>query len=66
MERVLRKPDVEGLVGLTARHLSALERDGLFPKRFTLIPGGRAVGWLESEVQAWLAERAASREVTAE
>jgi integrase len=26
----------------------------------------RAVGWLESEVQAWLAERAASREVTAE
>ena len=30
---------------------------GLFPKPFLIIPGGRAKGWLESEVDAWILER---------
>lgn len=30
---------------------------GLFSKPFTLIPGGRAVGWLEHQVDAWILER---------
>jgi prophage regulatory protein len=30
-----------------------------FPKPFTLIPGGRAVGWLESDVDRWILERKA-------
>lgn len=30
---------------------------GLFPKPFPLIPGGRAVGWLESDVDAWILNR---------
>lgn len=30
---------------------------GLFPKPFPLIPGGRAVGWLESDVDAWILAR---------
>jgi prophage regulatory protein len=31
-----------------------------FPKPFALIPGGRAVGWLESDVDQWVLERKAT------
>ena len=30
-----------------------------FPKPFALIPGGRAVGWLESDIDQWILERKA-------
>ena len=30
---------------------------GEFPKPFPIIPGGRAVGWLESEVDNWILSR---------
>ena len=30
---------------------------GQFLKPFLLIPGGRAVGWLESDVDGWILER---------
>jgi prophage regulatory protein len=37
---------------------------GTFPRPVSL--GGRAVGWLEDEIQSWLAERiAASRKAAA-
>jgi len=65
MDRVLRKPDIETATGYTERAIRDLEREGKFPKRFKLNPDGRAVGWLESEVQAWLAERAATRDAAA-
>ena len=28
-----------------------------FPKPFRLIPGGRAVGWLEQDVDRWIIDR---------
>jgi len=31
---------------------------GQFPAPFKLVPGGRASGWLESSVDAWIQERA--------
>ena len=31
-----------------------------FPKPFALIPGGRAVGWLESDVDQWVLDRKAT------
>ena len=61
MDRILRKPDIEQLTGYTERTIRDMERAGTFPRRFPLNPGGRAVGWLESEVSDWLAARAASR-----
>lgn len=61
MDRILRTPDIEMLTGYTARTIRNLEREGKFPRRFQLNPNGRAVGWLESEVKAWLEARAASR-----
>jgi prophage regulatory protein len=40
-------------------HLWRLERDGKFPKRVAL--GKSRHGWLESEIDDWIAERMASR-----
>jgi len=61
--RILRPRDTEAKVGLCDRELRDLEREGLFPKRFQLNPnGGRAVGHLESEVDAWIKARADARE----
>ncbi|MGN6479481.1 helix-turn-helix transcriptional regulator [Luteibacter sp.] len=40
--------------------LLRLEREGKFPRRFKL--GGRVNAWLESELAAWIKERAASRD----
>jgi predicted DNA-binding transcriptional regulator AlpA len=30
---------------------------GDFPKPFSIIPGGRSVGWLEGDVDAWIVKR---------
>ena len=44
-------------------HLARLEKEGKFPRRFKL--AGRTIAWLESELSAWVAQRAATREVIA-
>ena len=62
-DRVLRKSDVEQMTGLTERTLRNMEYAGKFPKRFTINPGGRVVGWRSVEVQNWIDARAASREL---
>ena len=59
--RILRTPDIRPKSGYCERQLRDLESQGLFPKRFLLNPNGRAVGWLESEVDAWIELRAATR-----
>ena len=61
--RILRVTDTEAKTGYCDRQLHELEAQGLFPKRFSLNPSGkgRAVGHLESEVDEWIAARAASR-----
>lgn len=59
-ERVLREPEVARLTGRSREQRWRDERAGLFPKRIRL--GANSVGWLESEVSAWLAERIAERD----
>ncbi len=63
--RVLRPNETAAKVGICDRQLRDLEAEGLYPKRFTLNPSGtgRARGHIEAEVDAWIAERAASREL---
>lgn len=61
---ILRKADIEKATGLTERTLRIMESAGTFPKRFVLNPGGRAVGWRGEEIQAWIEQRAASRDVS--
>jgi len=63
MARILRPIDTEAKTGFCDRQLRELEAQGLFPKRFPLNPSGRgrAVGHLESEVDAWIEARASAR-----
>lgn len=50
-DRTIREPECRQITGLcrTTRYL--MEREGKFPARRKL--GGRAVGWMLSEIQAW-------------
>ena len=41
-------------------HLGRLERDGKFPRRVRL--GAQRVGWLESEIEDWIAAKCAERD----
>ena len=52
--KVLRLPDVINRVGLKRASIYQRMQTGSFPKPVPL--GPRAVGWLEHEVEAWLAE----------
>jgi len=58
--QILRLPQVCNVTGLRRSMIYQLEAEHRFPKRIKI--GIRAVGWIESEVQIWLARRiAASR-----
>ena len=60
--RILRIPNTVAKTGYCDRQLRKMESQGLFPKRFSLNPSGRAIGHLESEVDDWITARAAARE----
>ena len=53
--RILRLPEVISRVGLKRSSIYRRIWGGYFPKPVSL--GGRAVGWFEHEVDAWLIER---------
>lgn len=55
--RILRMRDVRLKTGLSQSTLHDLVSRGIFPKPFPLIPGGRAVGWLETSVDQWILKR---------
>jgi prophage regulatory protein len=57
--RLLRLRQVTELVGLRRAAIYNLQREGRFPLRVKL--GVRAVGWVEAEVQEWLARRIQER-----
>ncbi|MEO9748186.1 MAG: AlpA family phage regulatory protein [Roseobacter sp.] len=52
--KIQRLPSVLGVTGLSYSSLNRRVAKGEFPKPISLGPG-RAVGWIESEVQEWLA-----------
>jgi prophage regulatory protein len=58
-ERVIRKPELLAIIGLSDPTIWRMEKEGKFPKRLRL--GGNSCGWLESEIHGWLDERAAER-----
>ena len=55
--RILRMRDICQKLGLCPSTVYDLVARGVFIKPFTLIPGGRAVGWLEVDVDQWICER---------
>ena len=58
--QILRLKQVAEITGLKRSSVYDRIADGLFPIQFPL--GGRAVGWLASEVESWInSQVAASR-----
>jgi prophage regulatory protein len=53
--QIIRLPQVCTVTGLRRSMIYQLEADEGFPKRIKI--GIRAVGWVESEVQGWVAKR---------
>lgn len=52
---ILRLPTVKARTGLSRSTIYLRVAEGNFPAPVSL--GGRAVGWVESEVNDWLAKR---------
>ena len=52
---MLRLPTVKATTGLSRSTIYLRVAQGTFPKPVSL--GGRAVGWLEAEIQEWLQRR---------
>ena len=64
MHKILRLPEVKQTTGLSRSTIYLRVAEGTFPKPVCL--GGRAVGWLEAEIEEWLTRRIeASRKVEA-
>jgi len=55
---ILRWPEVQARIPISRSHAHALAAKGKFPKPIKL--GARASGWIESEIDFWLAERIAN------
>ena len=54
-QTILRLPDVKARTGLSRSTIYLRVSEGKFPAPIAL--GVRSVGWIESEVDAWIAER---------
>ena len=54
-DRLLRRKEVETRCGIARTTIYRLMRCGEFPEPLKV--GPRAVRWLESEIETWLAER---------
>ena len=54
-ETILRLPKTENRTGLKRSTIYLRISQGTFPKPINL--GGRAVGWLESDIDEWLKQR---------
>ena len=52
---ILRRPQVQQRTGLSRSTWYQYIKDGEFPKSIAL--GPRSVGWLESDISDWIAER---------
>ena len=53
--KILRLPDVLNRTGLSRSTIYLRVSQNSFPKPIAL--GSRAIGWVESEVDAWLAQQ---------
>ncbi len=59
---ILRLPTVKSRTGLSRSTIYLRIANGEFPRPVSL--GGRAVGWLESDVENWLSDKIKSSRVS--
>ena len=57
VDRFLPLPEVKTRTRLSRATIYARQKAGTFPKAIQL--GPRTVGWLQSEIDAWIADRVA-------
>lgn len=62
--RLLRRPAVEAITGLSRASIYEKMDEGVFPR--PVKTGVRAVAWVESEIADWNRERIAERDEAAE
>ena len=55
--RIVRNAQVRTKLDVSEAKLFDMIAKGLFPAPFQIVPGGRAVGWLESDVDQWILEQ---------
>ncbi len=60
--RILRRRRVEEKTGLGRSAIYEGIKEGWFPRQVPLGPSGKAVGWLEDEIDNWIASRVAQRD----
>lgn len=59
-DRIVRDTEATRVTGLGKSQRYRLEKAGQFPSRRVLTPGGRSMGYLESELLAWINSREAA------
>lgn len=60
--KVIRHNQVCAKLQISSAKLFDMVAKGQFLKPFTLVPGGRAVGFLERDVDNWILERKSASE----
>ena len=60
--RIIRMRDLPSKVGFQPSTIYELISKGKFPTPHKLVPGGRAAGWLESTIDAWIKSGASQNE----
>ena len=55
MKKIVRLRAAKDWTGLSRSTIYAMMKSGTFPKSLSL--GARAIGWLESDIQAWIDTR---------
>ncbi|NML62242.1 AlpA family transcriptional regulator [Massilia sp. RP-1-19] len=60
--RVIRLPEVIKKTGLGRTTLYRMSTAGQFPESISL--GGKAMGWIEAEIDKWIEERMRARQRT--
>lgn len=55
--RVIRHKQVCAKLQISSAKLFDMIARGQFAKPFSIVPGGRAVGWLESDVDSYILDR---------
>jgi len=64
-DRLIRMRDVIELTGISRTYIYALSATGKFPRSVPLVPGGTSRAWVLSEVEEWVNQRIAARDLEA-
>jgi prophage regulatory protein len=62
--RVISWRELSEMIPFTRQHVLRLEKAGKFPRRLRL--GQRRVAWVYAEIEAWIEERVALRDIPAQ